>query len=121
MCKCLLSASLSVVPSPFTLIKFSSNFLCQLYTQTQRHKQKSFTCSFSYSTIQLSINIHDSVLKLYFCFNVPCRTPKLLSNQCNCNGSWPFPLHAQKCAFFQPPRQKTYSQAERPAPDTELS
>ena len=37
----------------------------------------------------------------------PMGTPKLLSSQCNCNGSWPFSyIHAQDGALFQPPDRR---------------
>ena len=45
----------------------------------------------------------------------PHRIPKLLSSQCNCNGSWPFSLHAPDGALFQlPDRRHTVKQRSLP-------
>ena len=52
----------------------------------------------------------------------PHRTPKLLQANAIAMALGPFLcMHAQDGALFQPPKEKAYSQAERPAPDMELT
>ena len=46
----------------------------------------------------------------------PHRTPKLISSQCNCTGSWPFSLHAHTGRCIIPAHSRRHTVKQRGLP-----